>query len=191
MQFRETQVKELEGKPPNHLANVTTVNLTKVQGGVQSNVIPPQMTLTFDMRLAIDVDHDKWVAQLNQWCEEAGGNIEIFYEVQQPKVPATKLDDSNKYWVAFKQAIDEWYGLNYRFAPFTKSLVVNFLSFIVERRWRHAFVLERLIYDLCEVWAFLGSASCRLRTRRSCYTITTNSYTPACICGELKFMSRF
>lgn len=108
MQYRETQVKELEGKPVNHLAHVTTVNLTRVSGGVQSNVIPPQMTFTFDMRLAIDVDHDKWIQQLEKWCEEAGGNIEIVYEVQQPKVAPTKLDDSNKYWLAFKEAIDEW-----------------------------------------------------------------------------------
>lgn len=108
MQYRETQVKELEGKPANHLGNVTTVNLTRVSGGVQNNVIPPQMTLTFDMRLAINVDHDKWIEQLNQWCKEAGGNIEMDYEVQMPKVAPTPLDDSNKYWVAFKKAIDEW-----------------------------------------------------------------------------------
>lgn len=106
MEFRASQVKLLEGKPANHLANVTTINLTRTFGGVQSNVVPPQITMIFDMRLAIDVDHDKWIQQLNQWCEEAGGNIEIYYEVQQPKVEPTKLDNSNKYWVAFSQAIE-------------------------------------------------------------------------------------
>lgn len=108
MEYRATQVKLLEGKPANYLSSVTTVNLTRVSGGVQNNVIPPQMTLTFDMRLAIDVDHDKWIQQLNQWCEEAGGDIEIVFEMQQPKVAPTKVDESNKYWVAFKEAIDEW-----------------------------------------------------------------------------------
>lgn len=31
-----------------------------IHGGVATNVVPAEIRLTFDMRLAIDVDHDKF-----------------------------------------------------------------------------------------------------------------------------------
>lgn len=48
--------------------------------------------------------------QINRWCEEAGGNIDIFYESKKPKVEPTKMDNDNPFWVAFKSCIcDELY----------------------------------------------------------------------------------
>lgn len=75
--------------------------------GVQGNVIPPQLCVTFDMRLGINVDHEQFEKQLNNWCDEAGGNIEIVYDFKHPYVPPTKIDDSNKYYVALKKAIED------------------------------------------------------------------------------------
>lgn len=106
-EFRLSQIEMLKGKPASELATATTVNLTRMQGGVQSNVIPPQITVTYDMRMAIDVDHAKWEAQILKWCEEAGGGIEMKFLVRQPAVEPTKLDGTNPYWLAFKAAIDE------------------------------------------------------------------------------------
>ncbi|XP_063709896.1 aminoacylase-1-like [Culicoides brevitarsis] len=106
MAFRETQVKKM--KEENLLiGQVTTVNLTKMSGGVQTNVVPPQLTVTFDMRLALDVDHAQFEAQLKQWCEESGGGIEIFFEIKNPYVPPTKMEDSDPYWKTFKGTLDE------------------------------------------------------------------------------------
>lgn len=45
--------------------------------------------------------------QLNRWCEEAGGNITIKTLDRGPKQTATKVDDSNSFWVAFKKGAEE------------------------------------------------------------------------------------
>lgn len=131
MDFRENEVKKLENNPEFTIGDVTTVNLTVIKGGVQTNVLPPLLEIKFDVRIALDVDHNeleatvnclnwnekyefsqwKWsVFQLNRWCEEAGGNIEIAFEAKKPKVQATRIDDSNPFWTAFKETIvdDLW-----------------------------------------------------------------------------------
>lgn len=106
-EYRETQVAKLKSNPNFVNANVTTVNLTMLKGGVQSNVIPPQFTVVFDVRLSIDENHENFEAMINRWCEEAGGDIEVEYEMKDPYVEPTKTDDTNLYWTAFKSAIDE------------------------------------------------------------------------------------
>lgn len=45
--------------------------------------------------------------QIKQWCEEAGGQVTIKFIQKDPKVPATKIDDSNPFWVAFESAMKE------------------------------------------------------------------------------------
>ncbi|XP_055684952.1 aminoacylase-1-like [Lutzomyia longipalpis] len=107
MDLRKYEVKRLENNPELLIGDVTTVNLTKISGGVQSNVVPPLLTIGFDIRLAVDVDHTEFLQQLQKWCDEAGGGIEIEFEQKEPPVPKTTLDESNIYWVAFKSAIDE------------------------------------------------------------------------------------
>lgn len=64
MDWRQTQVELLENNPEFTIGDVTTINLTQIRGGVQSNVIPPQFTLGFDIRLAIDVDMDEFEKQV-------------------------------------------------------------------------------------------------------------------------------
>lgn len=41
----------------NDYTNVTTINLTVIKGGVQGNVIPPELSVVFDVRLAVNADH--------------------------------------------------------------------------------------------------------------------------------------
>lgn len=74
---------------------------------MQSNVIPPEIKLMIDIRIALDVDHTEFEKMIRRWCDESGKDIEVSFEQKQPKVQATKTDDSNIYWVAFKKAIDE------------------------------------------------------------------------------------
>ncbi|GAB0100277.1 hypothetical protein DMENIID0001_162900 [Sergentomyia squamirostris] len=85
----------------------TTINLTQVSGGMLHNVVPNLLTVTFDIRVAIDEDHDKLTEKLQGFCNEAGGGIELEFSLKNPKFPATKIDDSNPFWVAFKAAVDE------------------------------------------------------------------------------------
>jgi len=55
MEFREGQVKRLKDNPELQIGDVTTINLTSVDGGVQSNVVPPVLTACFDIRLSLDI----------------------------------------------------------------------------------------------------------------------------------------
>lgn len=56
LDYRATQVSRLESDPSLRIGDVTTVNLTTIHGGVQDNVVPPEINVGFDMRLSIDLD---------------------------------------------------------------------------------------------------------------------------------------
>lgn len=64
MAFRSAEEAKLENNPDLEQGDVTTVNLTKINGGIQSNVVPFEITMLFDCRLAIDVDHDAFFQQV-------------------------------------------------------------------------------------------------------------------------------
>lgn len=100
-------MKELEKNPLLGYSDVTSMNLTIMRGGVQSNVIPPQLTLAYDVRLSVNVDHTQFEQMLNKWCEEAGGDISIEYEVKEPYIQPTAIDNTNPYWTNVKAACDE------------------------------------------------------------------------------------
>ncbi|XP_017057398.1 aminoacylase-1B-like [Drosophila ficusphila] len=109
MEFREGQVKRLKNNPELQIGDVTTINLTTVDGGVQSNVVPPLLTACFDVRLSHNINVIEFEAQLAKWCEEAGGDIELDFGLIRRKdhTPPTVTNDSNPFWVAFKSATDE------------------------------------------------------------------------------------
>lgn len=65
MDYRQNEVLKLENNPELNIGNVTSINLTILKGGVQSNVIPPLLTAVFDVRLAIDVDHSSFEAMVS------------------------------------------------------------------------------------------------------------------------------
>lgn len=104
MDFRQSEEQRLEANNEMTVGDVTTVNLTMMSGGVQSNVIPPEFKLCFDVRIAHNITIEEFERLVDAWCEESGGGIKIDYGVY-PFVESTKLDESNKYWVAFKQAL--------------------------------------------------------------------------------------
>lgn len=107
MEYRDTQVKRLENDPQLTIGDVTTVNITMINGGVQSNVIPPEYKMMVDIRLALDVDHNQFENMFKTWCDESGKGITYSFEQKQPKVEATKTDETNHYFTAFKSAVDE------------------------------------------------------------------------------------
>lgn len=58
--FRRTEVDRLAADPQLTLGDVTTINLTMLRGGVQVNVLPPAMRISFDIRLAVTQSHDEF-----------------------------------------------------------------------------------------------------------------------------------
>ncbi|XP_063822557.1 aminoacylase-1-like [Ostrinia nubilalis] len=107
MDLREQQKKILESDSKLTIGDVTTVNLTQIYGGVQSNVIPEKLTVVFDIRLAVTVDHTQFENMIKRWCSEAGDGVTFEFEQKNPNVECTKLDDTNPFWMAFKSAADE------------------------------------------------------------------------------------
>lgn len=106
MDFRQKEKSRLESNSNLKIGDVTTINLTVVKGGVQTNVIPAEMVACFDVRLACDVDHDKFENMIKSWCAEAGSDVRIEFEQKNPKIEVTKTDDSSPWWVAFKRECD-------------------------------------------------------------------------------------
>ncbi|XP_037050135.1 aminoacylase-1-like [Bradysia coprophila] len=106
-QFRKQESAKLDNHPELKIGDVTTVNLTMLSGGAQANVIPPTLSATFDIRVANDVNVEDLKKTIQRWCQEAGGDIEMKFIAKNPKAPATAINDSNPYWVAFKSAVDE------------------------------------------------------------------------------------
>ncbi|XP_022209364.2 aminoacylase-1-like [Drosophila obscura] len=107
IEFRKSQVQRLADDSSLDIGDVTAVNLTQMRGGVQSNVVPPLLEAVFDIRIALSVDVDDFEKQIRDWCQEAGGGIELDFEMKCPYVEPTKIDASNPFWLPFKKALEE------------------------------------------------------------------------------------
>jgi len=105
--YRRTQEEILEKNPELKLGDVTSLNITKIKGGKQRNVLPPVVEVTVDIRIALTENTSEFEKMLRKWAKQAGEGIEIEFLVKEAFVPPTKTDASNIYWKAFKEAIDE------------------------------------------------------------------------------------
>ena len=105
--YRRQQEELLEKDPELLLGDVTTVNVTKMSGGKQRNVLPPMFEITVDMRIALEQNLEEFEAMLNRWVKESGDNIEMSFAVKDKFCIPTKTDGSNKYWNAMEQAMKE------------------------------------------------------------------------------------
>lgn len=106
MDYRAQEKEKLKDSKV-QLGDVTTINLTQLKGGVQTNVVPTSLTAIFDIRIEPSVDHTEFEAMIKRWCEEAGADVTYSFEQKDPKIENTKLDDSNPFWIAFKKACDD------------------------------------------------------------------------------------
>lgn len=66
-EFRASEAKKLDSNPDLTIGDVTTINLTMISGGVQSNVVPPIMSITFDVRIAIDRSQEEFEAMVRDY----------------------------------------------------------------------------------------------------------------------------
>ncbi|KAL1782616.1 aminoacylase-1 [Sigmodon hispidus] len=105
--FREKEKQRLQANPHLKEGAVTSVNLTKLEGGVAYNVVPATMSASFDIRVAPDVDMKAFEKQLQSWCQEAGEGVtfEFAQKFTEPRI--THTDDSNPWWAAFSGACKE------------------------------------------------------------------------------------
>ncbi|KAK5638398.1 hypothetical protein RI129_012693 [Pyrocoelia pectoralis] len=106
--LRKVQKEKLAKNTSLGLGNIIAINLTKIEGGLSSNIIPLKFSLTFDCRLPPDADIDEFDGTVSRLCQEAGSGITVEFLSERPPTSLfTTLDDSNRYWVAFKQVITD------------------------------------------------------------------------------------
>lgn len=105
--YRKTQEDIFDSNAKLLLGDITTLNVTRLSGGKQRNVLPPCIEVTVDIRIAVTEDAVKFEEMLRKWAKESGDNVQMKFLIKEPICPPTKTDDSNNYWKAFKQATDE------------------------------------------------------------------------------------
>ncbi|XP_022177265.1 aminoacylase-1A-like isoform X2 [Myzus persicae] len=106
MNWREYEKTKLQNSDL-ELGDVTTINLTMINGGCQINVVPTELSVTFDIRLAIDVDIKKMMETVEEWCRSAGPGVYVQFKDNPIRVRPTKVDDTNPWWIAFKNECDK------------------------------------------------------------------------------------
>jgi len=75
--YRQQEKARLEADPTKTLGDVTTVNLTIMEGGVQTNVVPDKFKLTFDIRITPTTNVEEFEKDIRKWMEEAGSGLEL------------------------------------------------------------------------------------------------------------------
>uniref|UniRef100_A0A8D2EBN4 Aminoacylase-1 n=1 Tax=Theropithecus gelada TaxID=9565 RepID=A0A8D2EBN4_THEGE len=101
--FREKEWQRLQSNPHLKEGAVTSVNLTKLEGGVAYNVVPATMSASFDFRVAPDVDFKAFEEQLQSWCQAAGEGVTLEFAQKWMHPQVTPTDDSNPWWAAFSR----------------------------------------------------------------------------------------
>jgi len=87
--------------------DVTSINLTMVNGGCQINVVPPELTVSFDVRLSIAVDVTTIEKTVKEWCEEAGEGVTLEFMSKSAFIQPTLIAPENPWWVTFKNECDK------------------------------------------------------------------------------------
>uniref|UniRef100_A0A452S4M8 N-acyl-aliphatic-L-amino acid amidohydrolase n=1 Tax=Ursus americanus TaxID=9643 RepID=A0A452S4M8_URSAM len=99
--FREKERQRLQSNPHLKAGAVTSVNLTKLEGGVAYNVVPATISAIFDFRVAPDVDLKAFEEQLQGWCRAAGEGVTLEFLQKWTEPRVTSIDDSDPWWAAF------------------------------------------------------------------------------------------
>ncbi|CAI4224386.1 unnamed protein product [Auanema sp. JU1783] len=104
--FREEQ-KKIMIENDLTLGDVTTLNLTVINGGVQVNVLPEQLSCCFDIRVPPTVDYEEFDAQIASWCQKAGPDVsyEFLQKNENKNITSTSLDDP--WFAAFDAALKQ------------------------------------------------------------------------------------
>ncbi|CAJ0936050.1 unnamed protein product, partial [Mesorhabditis belari] len=100
--FRAEQKSLLQSDSSKTLGDVTSLNLTIVRGGVQTNVLPEKFECEFDIRVPPTVDYVQFEAMLNDWAKTAGKGTKIEYTQKAMIKNMTPTVMSDPFWAAFE-----------------------------------------------------------------------------------------
>lgn len=127
MEFRKQQenmLNDIENKECTSLGDVTTVNWTMCNGGVQPNVVPAEMECTFDFRITPKQDMTDFGKMLQKWADESGICLELSFSNKNLFQGCTSLEDPH--WLNIKNSLVEL-GLKYRVEIFPAATDARFL----------------------------------------------------------------
>ncbi|XP_062842732.1 aminoacylase-1-like isoform X1 [Trichomycterus rosablanca] len=101
LDFREKERQRLNTSECFTLGDVTTVNMTMVNGGVAYNVIPAEMDVSFDIRIPPTLNLQEFEEQIKAWCKEAGDDVTYDFAQKAMNQTTTSTEDSDPWWKAF------------------------------------------------------------------------------------------
>ncbi|XP_060691770.1 aminoacylase-1-like [Hemiscyllium ocellatum] len=101
LDFREKEKKRLDLSQCLTLGDVTTINLTLLQGGVAYNVVPEEMMASFDIRIPPTVDLKAFEERIKTWCQDAGDGVVYEFHQKGMDQSVTSIDKSDPWWNAF------------------------------------------------------------------------------------------
>ncbi|XP_060075406.1 aminoacylase-1-like [Ylistrum balloti] len=101
LDFRAQEEKKLNGNACLKLGDVTTVNLTNIQGGVQFNVVPMDMYAGFDIRIAPTVDLQEFENKVKNWCTQAGDDVTYEFHQKCTIQDTTSINETDPWWKTF------------------------------------------------------------------------------------------
>ncbi|KAK6174931.1 hypothetical protein SNE40_013487 [Patella caerulea] len=104
LSFRDEEEKRLKSDESLSLGHVTTVNMTMMDGGIQFNVVPAQLSVGFDIRVSPYVDLDEFEKQIATWCHQAGPDVSYTFVVKGCHQELTSIDKSDPWWSAFHRS---------------------------------------------------------------------------------------
>lgn len=107
LDFRGAEEKRLKTTGCLRLGDVTTVNMTMLQGGVQFNVVPNEMSAGFDIRIPPTVDLVKFEEQIKAWCREAGSDVTYEFIQKNTDQTLTSTEKTDPWWNAFSTACEK------------------------------------------------------------------------------------
>uniref|UniRef100_F1L6C7 N-acyl-aliphatic-L-amino acid amidohydrolase n=1 Tax=Ascaris suum TaxID=6253 RepID=F1L6C7_ASCSU len=105
--FREEQKKKLQSDPKLKLGDMITVNLTKVEGGTQVNVVPAELSAWFDIRLPPTVNYDDFEEKVKKWCTDAGKDVTYSFILHTRSNNITPATDDDPWWRTFETVMKE------------------------------------------------------------------------------------
>lgn len=104
LEFRAQEEKKLKGNACIKLGEVTTVNLTNVQGGslTQFNLVPTELCAGFDIRITPTVDFKEFEDKIKKWCADAGDDVKYEFKQKCEIQSLTSTDPSDPWWNCFE-----------------------------------------------------------------------------------------
>ena len=149
LDFRQKEKARLEADPQLSLGDVTTVNLTKIEGGVQVNVVPSELAAYFDVRVTPLADMDEMEAQLLRWCQESGQGVQLDFLVQLRDATLTSTQPGNIWWDAFSSACASL-GIKVKCEIFSGATDSRFLRHVSQFFFSIKFKLKKTLFKISD-----------------------------------------